>query len=88
MRSGLAWKLSRSGRSTVILRNPKCVVGKMLADDDLFLVPVLRNLARVAVLEVGENLENVLCPLERDLAALVARGSCASASRTSDASMS
>ena len=29
MRSALAWKLSRRGRSTMILRKPKCVVGKM-----------------------------------------------------------
>lgn len=29
MRSSLAWKLSLSGRSTVILRKPKWVVGKM-----------------------------------------------------------
>ena len=29
MRSALAWKFSRSGRSTVILRYPNCVVGKI-----------------------------------------------------------
>ena len=59
-----------------------------LADDDLFLLAVLRDDARVAVLEVGKDLQDVLRPLERDLAAFVAQALAHLAPRTTEASMS
>ena len=72
MRSGLARKSSRSGRSTVILRKPKCVGGVDAADDGVALSAVALDGAGRAVVEAGEQAHDVLLAVERDLAALVA----------------
>ena len=56
----------------MILRKPNCVVGKMRLIDGLFFLAVLADLARVAVSELAEYVDDLAGALDRDLPPLVA----------------
>ena len=47
-------------------------MARKMTGDDLLVLSILFDLARIAVLAVGEDLQDVLRPVRRDLATLVA----------------